>query len=101
MEPPAQQNRTPRQFNRPDKRENFRPKFNNANSTAEPEIKNNGFHDFHAMRENYRENNSENNDSFEKKMASFLKTSEAKITDLNSRASARSGRTTRRRNNRD
>lgn len=31
-------------------------------------------------------------DSFEKKMASFLKTSEAKITDLNSRNSARSGR---------
>ena len=34
----------------------------------------------------------EDPDSFEKKMASFLKTSEAKITDLNSRNSARSGR---------
>ena len=34
----------------------------------------------------------EESDSFEKKMASFLKTSEAKITDLNSRNSARSGR---------
>ena len=39
-------------------------------------------------------------DSFEKKMASFLKTSEAKITDLNSRNSARSGRSRRSNNNR-
>ena len=39
-------------------------------------------------------------DSFEKKMASFLKTSEAKITDLNSRNSARSSRSRRSNNNR-
>ena len=39
-------------------------------------------------------------DSFEKKMASFLKTSEAKITDLNSRNSSRSGRSRRSNNNR-
>ena len=39
-------------------------------------------------------------DSFEKKMASFLKASEAKITDLNSRNSARSGRSRRSNNNR-
>lgn len=55
--------------------------------------------DFYAMRAAYRENNPEEADSFEKKMASFLKTSEAKITDLNTRNSVRSGRTTRRRNN--
>ena len=41
----------------------------------------------------------EETDSFEKKMASFLKTSEAKITDLNSRNSARSGRSRRSNNN--
>ena len=42
----------------------------------------------------------EETDSFEKKMASFLKTSEAKITDLNSRNSSRSGRSRRSNNNR-
>ena len=57
------------------------------------------FRDFHEMRENYRENNPEEADSFEQKMASFLKTSEAKITDLNTRNSARSGKSSRRRNN--
>lgn len=83
---------------------------------------NNGFRgvrDFHEMREAYREANpavglrpeasdrqsnfdrQSGSESFEKKMASFLKTSEAKITDLNSRNSARSGRSTRRRNSRD
>lgn len=46
-----------------------------------------------------REIKEEEADAFEKKMASFLKTSEAKITDLNSWKTARSGRTTRRRNN--
>lgn len=56
--------------------------------------------DFHAMQSSYREANPEEADSFEKKMASFLKTSEAKITDLNTRNSARSGRgSSRRRNN--
>lgn len=55
--------------------------------------------DFRAMQASYRENNPEEADSFEKKMASFLKTSEAKITDLNTRTSARSGRPARRRQN--
>ena len=55
------------------------------------------FRDFHAMREAYREANPEEADTFEKKMASFLKTSEAKITDLNTRNSARSGRNVKRR----
>ena len=57
--------------------------------------------DFHEMREAYKENDPEEADSFEKKMASFLKTSEAKITDLNTRNSVRSGKSSRRRNNRD
>lgn len=55
--------------------------------------------DFHAMQAAYREENPEESDSFEKKMASFLKTSEAKITDLNTRNSARAGRPSRRRQN--
>ena len=55
--------------------------------------------DFRMMQESYRENNPDESDSFEKKMASFLKTSEAKITDLNTRNSARSGRPSRRRQN--
>ena len=55
--------------------------------------------DFHAMQAAYRENNPEEADTFEKKMASFLKTSEAKITDLNTRNTARSGRPSRRRQN--
>ena len=55
------------------------------------------FRDFRAMQTNYRDANPEEGDSFEKKMASFLKTSEAKITDLNTRNSARSGRPSSRR----
>ena len=55
--------------------------------------------DFRAMQAAYRENNPEEADTFEKKMASFLKTSEAKITDLNTRNTARSGRPSRRRQN--
>lgn len=55
--------------------------------------------DFHAMQAAYREHNPEESDSFEKKMASFLKTSEAKITDLNTRNSARAGRPSRKRQN--
>ncbi len=64
-----------------------------------PRNRDRGVVDFHEMQQAYRENNPEEADSFEKKMASFLKTSEAKITDLNTRNSARSGRSTRRRNN--
>ena len=55
--------------------------------------------DFRAMQAAYRENNPEEADTFEKKMASFLKTSEAKITDLNTRNTARAGRPARRRQN--
>lgn len=76
-------------------RENFRPTREWRENTRE-------FHEvrsFHDMQEAYRENNPDEADSFEKKMASFLKTSEAKITDLNTRNSARTGRSTRRRNN--
>ena len=106
-EPPAPQ--TPQRFskqnspvnnNHHEGRENFRPQRSNREQNG---FNNNrdfrGVRDFHEMQEAYRENNPEEADSFEKKMASFLKTSEAKITDLNTRNSARSGRNTRRRNN--
>ena len=108
MEPPAPQQRTPRPAMQT-RRENFKPRFSNNSRELNNEAKENnnnnynnefrGVRDFHEMREAYREANPEEADSFEKKMASFLKTSEAKITDLNSRNSARSGRSTRRRNN--
>ena len=62
---------------------------------------NRGMRDFREVQAEYREANPEDADSFEKKMASFLKTSEAKITDLNTRNTARSGRTTKRRNSRE
>ena len=67
---------------------------NDQEFTPRPQVR-----DFRVMQEAYRENNPEEADTFEKKMASFLKTSEAKITDLNTRNSARAGRTTRRRQN--
>ncbi|MBQ7593476.1 MAG: S1 RNA-binding domain-containing protein [Synergistaceae bacterium] len=95
QEPPAQQARPPRRtppVNRDGTRENFRP-------SREPREPREGMRDFHEMQEAYREANPEEADSFEKKMSAFLKTSEAKITDLNSRNSSRSGRNTRRRNN--
>lgn len=95
-EPPAQQPRTPRPPMQA-RRENFKPKFTRPQNEANENK--NEFRDYHEFRAAYREANPEESDSFEKKMASFLKTSEAKITDLNSRASARSGRSTRRRRN--
>ena len=55
--------------------------------------------DFRVMQEEYREAHPEEADTFEKKMAFFLKTSEAKITDLNARSTARAGRPSRRRQN--
>ena len=55
------------------------------------------FRDFRVMQDSYRGASSDEGDSFEKKMASFLKTSEAKITDLNTRNFARSGRPSSRR----
>ena len=62
--------------------------------TPRPQVR-----DFRAMQEAYRENNPEEADTFDKKVAAFLKTSEAKITDLNTRNTARAGRPTRRRQN--
>ena len=113
MPAPVRTPRAPIQANRG----NFRPatsqKFNEDTgfaSDSNADNNNDGFHsarDFHGARTAYRqpvsdrEANPEESDSFEKKMASFLKTSEAKITDLNSRNSARSGRSSRRRSSRD
>ena len=111
-EPPAPQpqkrfsnsnsgSRPPRPMNQGN-RENFQPRFNREQREAGGNNKQfREVRDFHEMRESYRERNPEDADNFEKKMASFLKTSEAKITDLNTRNSARSGRSMRRRNNRD
>lgn len=102
MEPPAPQqpskhsNYTPRPG-----RENFKPQgrnFNREQTSNTPREGRQEVRDFYAMKEAYRESNPVEADSFEKKMASFLKTSEAKITDLNSRNSARSGRSMKRRN---
>jgi len=75
----------------PQRRENFKPKFAKTSNYDANNANNNNKERFAASRP-------EESDTFEKKMASFLKTSEAKITDLNSRNSARSGRSTRRRN---
>ncbi|MBR0069433.1 MAG: S1 RNA-binding domain-containing protein [Synergistaceae bacterium] len=47
-------------------------------------------HDYHEIRESMNIPPSGSDDSFEQKMSAFLKTSEAKITDLNTRNSARS-----------
>ena len=78
-----------------------RPSFTAPRREARPPREREGapreFRDFRVMQDNYREANPEEGDSFEKKMASFLKTSEAKITDLNTRNSARSGRPASRR----
>ena len=67
--------------------------------TERPERHERPVRDFREMQESYRARNPEEADSFEQKMASFLKTSEAKITDLNTRNSARAGRPSRRRQN--
>ena len=84
-------------------KENFRYQKDNAEIKEVRENRNNNnVLDYFEMRESFRENNPEDADSFEKKIASFLKVSDAKITDLNTRNSARSGRSARRRNsNRD
>lgn len=99
QDPPAPQARSVReghenfrQFRTPPKPNEQREQFQNF---ARREFK--GTRDFHELREAYREDNPEEADNFEKKMASFLKTSEAKITDLNTRNSARTGRSSRRR----
>ena len=76
-----------------------RPPRDRTDTQGRPDRQFREVRDFRAMQTSYRENNPEEADSFEKKMASFLKTSEAKITDLNTRTSARSGRPARRRQN--
>ena len=91
LEPPAprtqrhNQNQMQPRFSR---QENFKPRSIRDSQR-----------DFFDLKEAYREAHPEEADTFEKKMASFLKTSEAKITDLNTRNSSRSGRNSRRRNN--
>ena len=94
QEPPERPSRTPRKI-APSQDTNGRPPKEYKTVTRE----NRGMRDFHDMQAEYREMNPEESDSFEKKMASFLKTSEAKITDLNTRNSARSGRSSSRRRN--
>ena len=85
--PPERPQRTPRRPAAPQDT-NGRPPKDYRAVTRE----NRGMRDFHEMQAEYRDANPEEADSFEKKMASFLKASEAKITDLNTRNSARSGR---------
>ncbi|MBQ7168456.1 MAG: S1 RNA-binding domain-containing protein [Synergistaceae bacterium] len=85
--PPERPSRPPRRPVQPQDT-NGRPPKDYRSVTRE----NRGMRDFREMQSEYREANPEESDSFEKKMASFLKASEAKITDLNTRNSARSGR---------
>lgn len=92
--PPERPQRMPRRPVQPQDT-NGRPPKDYKSVTRETR----GMRDFREVQAEYREANPEEADSFEKKMASFLKASEAKITDLNTRNSARSGRVTRRRNN--
>lgn len=93
----------PERPSRPQQRRPFQPQQQDSNGRPPKDYRSvtrdNRARDFHQMQAEYREANPEEADSFEKKMASFLKTSEAKITDLNTRNSARSGRSTRRRSN--
>ena len=111
QEPPVQQSRPPRRMPPQQQDTNGRPPRDYRSVTRENRGENREnrenreprvpreTRDFREMQVAYREANPEEADSFEKKMASFLKTSEAKITDLNTRNSARSGRAVRRRNN--
>ena len=105
-EPPARQPQQKFIRQQPVNRENFRQprEFRERTPKDNREVKEREFQpkqtrDFYEMRESFKEANPEEADTFEKKMASFLKTSEAKITDLNTRNSGRSGRNSRRRNN--
>ena len=93
--------RQPREFRERTPREAPKESQDNKDRGFQPWQQNNRpqTRDFHEMREAYIEANPDEANTFEQKMASFLKTSEAKITDLNTRNSARSGRSTRRRNN--
>ena len=98
---PDRERRTPQAFTREARPSGAapRPHREHSDRPERPEREFRQVRDFRAMQEAYREENPEEADSFEKKMASFLKTSEAKITDLNTRNSARAGKPTRRRQN--
>ena len=98
---PPREYRSVTRENRGELRANREPRENQIQiqSQNQFQFQNHKARDFREMQAAYREANPEEADTFEKKMASFLKTSEAKITDLNTRNSARSGRSTRRRNN--
>ena len=98
---PDRERRTPQTFTREARPSGAapRPHREHSDRPERPEREFRQVRDFRAMQEAYREENPEEADSFEKKMASFLKTSEAKITDLNTRNSARAGKPTRRRQN--
>ena len=92
-EPPQAQSRPPRREIKPDRPPRREREFHEAR-------------DYHEMRESMNIPPAGSNESFEQKMSAFLKTSEAKITDLNtrnsSRTSSRSSRGTRgRRTSRD
>ena len=114
QEPPQREPRPARQFSRPARPEGrnfsapsggreFAPREGSPSSSPRPhrdrEFAPREVRDFRTMQEEYREAHPEEADTFEKKMASFLKTSEAKITDLNARSTARAGRPSRRRQN--
>ena len=93
---PSRPSSSPNFQARPSGSQNFpsSPRTHRDREFAQREVR-----DFRAMQEEYREAHPEEADTFEKKMASFLKTSEAKITDLNARSTARAGRPSRRRQN--
>ena len=104
QEPPQVQARPAKREIRRPERQDTRPERPARINQRERE-----FHevrDYHEMREAMSIPPAGSNESFEQKMSAFLKTSEAKITDLNTRNSARSSsRSSRgakgRRNSRD
>lgn len=81
-----QPERKERQERRPVSRQNFRP-------TAPKEF--HSTRDYHEIRESMNIPPAGSDESFEEKMSAFLKTSEAKITDLNTRNTARSSRSSK------
>lgn len=95
QEPPVKQDRPPRRVSLQPQDTNGRPPKEYKTVTRQTRAA----REMSENRIESREMAPEEADNFEKKMASFLKTSEAKITDLNTRNSARSGRSTRRRSN--
>ena len=92
QEPPQQQARpqrissSPRNDFRESNRESTRPQRPLQTQQREVPKLQHEVRDFYEMKESM----TGNDDSFEQKMSAFLKTSEAKITDLNTRNSARS-----------